>query len=149
MRTMSPAQLLEQLNARLSASEIRETARIINELPPEAELGAISVALGIIPRGNLAQWRRSSGRVPVMIADALMQGIRGHMAAINRTRGARYAGSKPIRITIVDGAMFGLSFAQRTDGMHIELTMGNHPPPERPGQQGRRSGGLPQTGSAA
>jgi hypothetical protein len=126
---LSRAQLLKQLNERFSEAEIKNTARIINKLPARAELGAISVALGIIPRGGLAQWRKATGRVPVIIADALVQGIRGHMRAIGRTKGTRYAGSKAIKITIVDGKMFGLSIAQEMSGMRIRLTMRNQPLP--------------------
>jgi len=146
---VSRAELLEQLNARFSEAEIRQTARIVNQLPPEAELGAISVALGIIPRGTLAQWRRLTGQVPVMIAVALAQGVRGYMAAINRTRGARYAGVKAIRISIVDGERFGLLIRQESAGMRIELTWGRQPAPDQPAQRARRAGGRGGRGSAA
>jgi hypothetical protein len=149
IRRVSRAELLEQLNARFSEAEIRQTARIVNELPPEAELGAISVALGIIPRGTLAQWRSVTGQVPVMIAVALAQGVRGYMAAINRTRGARYAGVKAIRISIVDGERFGLLIRQESDGMRIELTWGRQPAPDQPAQRARRAAGRARRGSAA
>lgn len=124
------AQLLKELNARFSEAEIRNTAKVINRLPAKAELGAISVALGIIPRAGLAQWRKAAGRVPVMIADALVQGIRGHMRAVDRTKGTRYAGSKAIKITIVDGKMFGLSISQEMTGMRVRLTMRNQQLPQ-------------------
>ena len=146
---VSRAELLEQLNARFSEAEIRQTARIVNQLPPEAELGAISVALGIIPRGTLAQWRRLTGQVPVMIAVALAQGVRGYMAAINRTRGARYAGVKAIRISIVDGERFGLLIRQESAGMRIELTWGSQPAPAQPAQRVRRAGGRTRARSGA
>lgn len=127
---MDRAQLLKQLNARFSESEIRKTAKIINKLPAKAELGAISAALGIIPRSSLGDWRKATARVPVMIADALTQGIRGHLKAIGRTKGTRYAGSKAIKIRIVDGKMFGLSISQQMTGMRIRLTMRNQPLPQ-------------------
>jgi len=149
VQRVTRAELLAQLNARFSEAEIRQTARIVNELPPEAELGAVCVALGIIPRGNLAQWRRVTAQVPVMIADALARGVRGYMAAINRTRGARYAGIKAIRISIVDGERFGLSIRQESTGMRIELTWGRQPEPDQPAQRARRVGGRARSGSAA
>ena len=148
-RRVTRAELLEQLNARFSEAEIRQTARIVNALPADAEFGAIPVALGIIPRGSLADWRRVTGRVPVMIAVALAQGVRGYMAAISRTRGARYAGVKAIRISIVDGERFGLVISQEITGMRIELIWGRAPVPEQPGQRGRRAGGRAQAGAAA
>ena len=67
--------------------------------------------------------------MPAMIADALMQGICGHLRAINRTKGTRYAGSKAINISIVDGVMFGLAISQEMTGMRVILTMGNRPLP--------------------
>ena len=91
MRHITRAELLEQINRRFSEAEIRSSARIINPLPADAQLGAICIALGIIPRAGLAEWRRITRQVPVMIADAYVQGIRGYMAGINRTTG-RYAG---------------------------------------------------------
>jgi hypothetical protein len=127
MGIMERPKLLKQLNARFSKAEIGKSAKIINKLPAKAELGAISVALGIIPRGSLPQWHKAVGRVPVMIADALVQGIRVHMRAIGRTKGARYAGSKAIKINIVDGKMFGLSISQGVTGMRIKVTMRNRP----------------------
>jgi hypothetical protein len=140
MRHISRAELLEQLNRRFSAAEIRRAASIINALPPDAQLGDICVALEIIPSPGLAEWRRVTGRVPIMIADAYVQGIRGYMAAIRRTRGARYAGPKAIRISIVDGERFGLSIRQEITGMSIELTWGSQPVPDQPQAGSRRPG---------
>jgi hypothetical protein len=149
IQRVSRAELLRQLNERFSEAEIRQTARIVNQLPPAAELGEISVALGIIPRGTLAQWRRMTRRVPVMIADALVQGIRGYLATITRTRGERYAGVKAIRIAIVDGARFGLSIRQEITGMRVELTWGGRTVVDQPAPRGRRAAGRGQAGSAA
>ena len=148
-RRITRAELLEQLNARFSEAEIRQTARIVNALPPDAEFGAIPVALGIIPRGSLADWRRVTGRVPVMIAVALARGVRGYMGAINRTRGARYAGVKAIRISIVDGERFGLAVSQEITGMRIELTWGSQPVPDQPRAGSRRPGRRAPAGTTA
>ena len=120
--------LLEQLNARFSAEQIRDTARIINALPPTARLGDISIALGIIPRGTWADWRKVTGEIPIMIASAFMGGIRGYLAILGR-RGARSAETKAIHINIVDGPSFGLSISEGAEGMRVELTMAR---PSRP-----------------
>jgi hypothetical protein len=114
--------LLEQLNAHFSAEHIRETARIINALPPTARLGDISIALGIIPRGTRADWRKVTGGIPIAIGAALMGAIRGYLAPLGR-RGARSEEPKAIHFNITDGRTFGLSISEDVEGMRIELTM--------------------------
>jgi hypothetical protein len=84
-----------------------------------------------------------------MIADAYVQGIRGYMAAIRRTRGPRYAGPKAITISIVDGERFGLSIRQENTGMRIELTWASQLPAEQPAPRRRGAAARARTGSAA
>jgi hypothetical protein len=124
---VSRAELLKKLNALFSEAQIRQTARIINRLPASAQFGDLSIALGIVPREGHAQWRKNAAHVPVMIADAFVQGIRAHMRAINRTKGARYADRKAIRLRIVDGKMSAVAISQDMDGLKIKLTIRNQP----------------------
>ena len=124
---LSRAQLVKKLNARFSPAEIKQTAKILNTLPPGARLGDIPMALGIVPTGSRAEWHRACERIPVMIADALTQGIRGYMRAINRGKGSKFAGPKAIRMRIVAGDMFGLAISQEMTGMRIKLTMRDKP----------------------
>ena len=121
------SELLKALNDAFSAANIRKTAKIVNALPAGAHLSEIAVALNIVPPSNRADWRKQCQRIPVLIADGLMEGIRAHLRNINKTKGTRFAGTKAITTRIVDGKMFGLEIAQEMDGMHVKLTMRNQP----------------------
>src|SRR5262249_40972501 len=106
---LSRAALLKALDAAFSAANIKNTAKIINALPDGAHLSEIAIALDIIPRSERADWRRQCQRIPVLIADGLMEGIRAYLRNINKTKGTRVAGTKAITTRIVDGKMFALA----------------------------------------
>jgi hypothetical protein len=118
---------LKALNVAFSAENIKKSAKIINALPSGAPLSEAAIALGIIPPPNRADWRRQCQRIPVLIADGLMEGTRAYLRNINKAKGSRFAGTKSIKTRIVDGKMFGLVIAQEMDGMYVKLTMRNQP----------------------
>jgi hypothetical protein len=119
--------LLKEMNAAFSAANIKKTAKIVNALPDGAHLSEIAIALNIIPHASRADWRKQCQRIPVLIADGLMEGTRAYLRNVNKTKGTRVAGTKAITTRIVDGKMFALVIAQEMDGMHIKLTMRNQP----------------------
>ena len=124
---MTRAELVKQLNLRFAPEQIAASARQVNALPATARLGDIPIALGVVPRAGRAEFHRACERIPVMIAEALKQALRGHLRAIRQTKGSKYAGPKAIRMRIVAGEMFGLQIAQDMRGMRIKLTMRDKP----------------------
>jgi len=127
MKRKPREELIEELNSAFSEKQVRNTAKRLRALPERAELGKISETLGLIPKQERARFRKSSGRVPVLIASALAQGVRAHLRTVNRTRTTRYAGPKAIRFNIQDGPNFGLEIRQLATHTALTLTMRNKP----------------------
>ena len=112
------SKILKELNEHFSAKRIGKTARATRRLRTDAELGSLSIALGIVPKEGQSDWRQRSGRVPTLIGAALTAGVLQHLRSLGRGRSP-----KPIRFNIVDGPRFRLTIAEDRAYNTIRLVM--------------------------
>lgn len=115
------SKILKELNEHFSAKRIGKTARATRRLRTDAELGSLSIALGIVPKEGQSDWRQRSGRVPTLIGAALTAGVLQHLRSLGR--GGRGRSPKPIRFNIVDGPRFRLTITEDSAYNTIRLVM--------------------------
>jgi hypothetical protein len=124
---MNRSAFLKALNSHFTEETIRDTARKLSKLPNDVELAQMIEALGIIGPKDLKTWRAQTGRIPEFISRAFVAGVRHHLRTLGKTKGARFAGPKALRIGVVDASAFGMKVAQQPQFTKITVVMRNKP----------------------
>lgn len=125
LMVMSAEDLITGLNQHFSEEHIRDTARAAAKLPVGAGMSRLAEVLGIIPKGDIKNWRADNARMPVLIDSALMVGIRNHLKTIARgSRSKSDAPSpRPIVFKLVHANHWELNIIERTTQNEITLTV--------------------------
>ena len=113
---------IEKLNSFFAEDRIKNTAKkLFPKLTPNAPLGRITEALGIVPKEQVEQFRENCKAVPPIISSALTRAIRAHLSAIIKKKDID--GPMAIHIKIRGGPNFGLQISQQETHTEIKLTM--------------------------